>query len=48
MHRGRLAYDLVDVRRRLAEADLLQLFDQLRWNDRLDETTAAMLGRAYV
>ena len=48
MHRGRLAYDLVDVRRRLAEADLLQLFDQLRWNDRLDESTAAMLGRAYV
>ena len=48
MHRGRVAYDLTDVRRRLAEGDLLRLFDQLRWDDRLDEATAAMLGRAYV
>ena len=32
----------------LAEGDLLRLFDQLRWDDRLDEPTAAMLGRAYV
>ena len=48
MHRGRIAYDLTDVRRRLAEGDLLRLFDQLRWDDRLDEATAAMLGRTYV
>ena len=49
MHRGRLAYDLADARsRRLTEDDLLQLFDQLRWADRLDEAAAAMLERAYV
>ena len=49
MHRGRLAYDLTDVRRRrLTEGDLLRLFDQLRWADRLDESAAAMLRRAYV
>jgi putative ABC transport system ATP-binding protein len=49
MHRGRLAYDLADMRsRRLTEDDLLQLFDQLRWADRLDEAAAAMLQRAYV
>jgi putative ABC transport system ATP-binding protein len=49
MHRGRIAYDLSDVRRRrLTDDDLLQLFDQLRWADRLDESAAAMLQRAYV
>lgn len=49
MHRGRVAYDLVDLRqRRLSEEDLLQLFDQLRWADRLDESAAEMLRRAYV
>jgi len=49
MHRGRLAYDLADVRqRRLTKDDLLQLFDQLRWADRLDESAAAMLQRVYV
>jgi putative ABC transport system ATP-binding protein len=49
MHRGRVAYDLGDLRlRRLAEDDLLQLFDQLRWADRLDESAADMLRRAYV
>ncbi|HEX3233034.1 MAG TPA: ATP-binding cassette domain-containing protein [Gemmatimonadales bacterium] len=49
MHRGRVVYDLADIRRlRLTEDDLLQLFDQLRWADRLDESTAAMLRRAYV
>ena len=49
MHRGRIVHDLADVRhRRLAEADVLQLFDQLRWADRLDESAAAMLRRAYV
>jgi ABC-type uncharacterized transport system ATPase component len=49
MHRGRIAYDLADPRgRRLTEEDLLQLFDQLRWADRLDESAAEMLRRAYV
>jgi putative ABC transport system ATP-binding protein len=49
MHRGRVAYDLRDARRRrLREGDLLQLFDQLRWADRLDESAAEMLRRAYL
>jgi putative ABC transport system ATP-binding protein len=49
MHRGRLVYDIAEVRRqRLAEGDLLQLFDQLRWADRLDDSAAEMLRRAYV
>ncbi|MGH7629008.1 MAG: ABC transporter ATP-binding protein [Gemmatimonadales bacterium] len=49
MHRGRLVYDIADLRRqRLAEDDLLQLFDQLRWADRLDDSAAEMLRRAYV
>ena len=49
MHRGRIVYDLRDVRRqRLTEGDLLQLFDQLRWSDRLDESAARMLRDAYV
>lgn len=49
MHRGRVAYDLRETRRRrVRENDLLQLFDQLRWADRLDESAAEMLRRAYV
>ena len=49
MHRGRLAYDLEDVRGlHLTEGELLELFDRLRWADRLDESAAAMLRRAYV
>ncbi len=49
MHRGRIAYDLRNIRRRrLSEDDLLQLFDQLRWADRLDQSAAEMLRRAYV
>ncbi len=49
MHRGRVAYDLRETRRRrVREPDLLQLFDQLRWADRLDESAAEMLRRAYV
>jgi putative ABC transport system ATP-binding protein len=49
MHRGRLVYDIAEVRRqRLAEEDLLQLFDQLRWADRLDESAAEMLRRTYI
>jgi putative tryptophan/tyrosine transport system ATP-binding protein len=49
MHRGRLVHDIAELRRRrLAEGDLLQLFDQLRWDDRLDDSAAEMLRRAYV
>jgi len=49
MHRGRVVYDLRDIRRRrVTEEDLLQLFDQLRWADRLDDSAAEMLRRAYV
>jgi putative ABC transport system ATP-binding protein len=49
MHRGRLVYDIPELRRqRLAEDDLLGLFDQLRWADRLDDSAAAMLRRVYV
>jgi putative ABC transport system ATP-binding protein len=49
MHRGRLVYDIAQVRRqRLAESDLLRLFDQLRWADRLDQSAAEMLRAAYV
>jgi putative ABC transport system ATP-binding protein len=49
MHRGRVVHDLGDVRRRrISEADLLQLFDRLRWADRLDSSTAEMLRRAYI
>ena len=49
MHRGRLVYDIAELRRqRLAEDDLLALFDQLRWADRLDDSAAEMLRHAYV
>jgi putative ABC transport system ATP-binding protein len=49
MHRGRLVHDIVQLgRQRLSEHDLLQLFDQLRWADRLDESTADMLRQVYV
>ena len=48
MHRGRIAYDLDTGRRRLTQDDLLQLFDQLRWADRLNESAAEMLRRTYV
>ena len=49
MHRGRLAHDLAGLRRqRLTEDDLLQLFDQLQWSDRLDDSAAEMLRQRYV
>jgi putative ABC transport system ATP-binding protein len=49
MHRGRVVHDIPEVRRqRLSEGDLLQLFDQLRWADRLDESAAEMLRQSYV
>jgi putative ABC transport system ATP-binding protein len=49
MHRGRVVHDLGDVRRRrITEGELLQLFDRLRWADRLDTSAAEMLRRAYI
>lgn len=49
MHQGRLVHDIPELRRqRLAGDDLLQLFDQLRWADRLDQSAAGMLRHAYV
>ena len=49
MHRGRLVHDIPDVRRqRLTEDNLLQLFDQLRWADRLDDSAADMLRHTYL
>lgn len=49
MHRGRLAHDLPQVhQRRVAEDELLALFDRLRWADALNQSTAAMLHRAYL
>jgi putative ABC transport system ATP-binding protein len=49
MHRGRLVYDISQVRRhRSAENDLLQRFDELRWAERLDESAADMLRQSYV
>mgnify|MGYP001159157335 CR=1 FL=1 len=48
MHRGRLVYDIPEARmHRLDQEDLLGLFDQLRWADRLDDPAAAMLRRGY-
>jgi putative ABC transport system ATP-binding protein len=49
MHQGRLVYDIAQVRQqRLAENHLLQLFDELRWADRLEQSAADMLRDAYV
>lgn len=49
MHGGRLAYDIPDARdQRVGVDDLLQLFDQLRWADRLDHSAAEMLRQEYV
>jgi putative ABC transport system ATP-binding protein len=48
MHRGRLVHDLAGFRRqRFSEEDLLRLFDQLRWADRLDDSAATMLQHGY-
>ncbi len=49
MHRGRVVHDLSGIQRRcLREDQLLRLFDELRWADRLDDSAVAMLSRAYV
>ena len=49
MHRGRIVHDFSGVQRQaLREGDLLQMFDELRWADRLDQETLQMLSRSYV
>jgi putative ABC transport system ATP-binding protein len=49
MHRGKVVRDFSDARRaRLRVEDLLAVFDQLRSEDQLDASAAAMLERVYV
>ncbi len=49
MHRGRIVHDLAGLAREgLREPDLLRMFDELRWADRLDASASAMLGRTWV
>lgn len=49
MHRGRIVHDLFGLEREgLREADLLRMFDELRWADRLDASATAMLDRTWV
>jgi putative ABC transport system ATP-binding protein len=48
MNRGRVAADFHDTGgQRLGVEDLLQVFDQLRWADRLDSSAAEMLRLGY-
>lgn len=49
MHRGRVMHDIAEpLGQRVGVDGLLQLFDQLRWADRLDESAAEMLRAGYV
>lgn len=49
MHDGRIVYDFSGARkRRLRVDDLLECFEQVRNADRLDESAADMLARAYI
>jgi putative ABC transport system ATP-binding protein len=49
MHDGRIVYDFAGARkRRLRVDDLLECFEQVRNADRLDESAADMLARAYI
>lgn len=49
MHGGRVVSDMsTESGRLIKEEDLLQVFDELRWSDRLDAEVAGMLGRSYV
>ncbi len=49
MHRGQIVEDIAGPRkRRLKVEDLLEIFDQLRNAELLDESAAEMLRRAYV
>jgi len=49
MHRGRVLHDFAGPRkRRLNAADLLELFDEARRMDQLDESAARMLETLYV
>jgi putative tryptophan/tyrosine transport system ATP-binding protein len=49
MHRGRVLHDISgSEKQRLRPEDLLQRFEDIRRADRLDESAAEMLKRAYV
>ncbi|MEQ1884085.1 MAG: ATP-binding cassette domain-containing protein [Bryobacteraceae bacterium] len=49
MHRGRVLHDIGGAeKQRLRPEDLLQRFEDIRRADRLDESAAEMLKRAYV
>ncbi len=49
IHRGRITHDFrVNEGLRVTQDDLLQVFDQLRWSDQLDQSAADMLRRQYV
>lgn len=49
MHHGQLTHDFrLNQGQRVTQDDLLQVFDQLRWADRLDQSSAEMLRRQYV
>jgi putative ABC transport system ATP-binding protein len=49
MHRGEIAYDLTGAQKRRARVeDLLARFEELRRNDMLDDSAAALVRRAYV
>ncbi|MEQ1946776.1 MAG: ATP-binding cassette domain-containing protein [Bryobacteraceae bacterium] len=49
MHRGRVLHDIRGAeKQRLRPEDLLQRFEDIRRADRLDESAAEMLKRAYV
>ncbi|HSB53929.1 MAG TPA: ATP-binding cassette domain-containing protein [Gemmatimonadales bacterium] len=49
MHRGRIVSDMsTEGGRLIKEDDLLQVFDELRWSDRLDAGAAEMLRHNYV
>jgi ABC-type uncharacterized transport system ATPase subunit len=49
VHRGQIIYDCSGAeKRRLRVDDLLARFDEVRRGDRLDESAAALLRKAYV
>ena len=49
MHRGRLIYDVAgSEKRRIRPGDLVTRFEDLRREEQLDESAAAMIRRGYV
>ena len=49
MHRGRIIHDFQGAeKRRLKPGELLELFEDIRRADQLDESAAEMLSRVYV